>query len=110
MLLEDEPDTSLPARRNYQAWQEFLAGLSPGSRGPLLGLADFRKLVAALPLGGYWETGLKANCWPADSRVVLDMLAGREGRPGKVAGRLIRDIQAHGLDYGNFWWACWRRK
>jgi SAM-dependent methyltransferase len=109
LILEDQPTTSTPARENYNRLQAFLARLMPGNREPLLGLDDFRKWLAALPVPVQgWQLGLQENSWPADTQAVVGMLRGQGGPPRSEVADLIASIGEHGLDYGEYWWAAWR--
>ncbi len=104
-ILEDMPDLSTPARRNYHGLQSFLARVCGPRRGPLLAEEAFQELVQEnLPeveiLGGR-----AINVLRPDHRAVRDMLRGRGQTPTGEAKRLLRAITRHGLDYGDYWWA-----
>lgn len=108
-LLEDEPSVWPAPQRNYGAVQEFLMALSPQSRGPLLSLAHFRKQYASAFGGDVWQMGLKVNDMMVDPETVIGMLSGGGNQPLGKAAHLIKEIQAHGIEYGEYWWACWER-
>ncbi|MBU2503315.1 class I SAM-dependent methyltransferase [bacterium] len=104
LILEDQPGAGSPASRNYRYLQDLLAGLDPRRRGPLVTVQTFRSLLKERP----WVTdapwGLAPNRWPADSGAVATMLAaGSPAESGPVAG-LLRSLERHGLEYGDFWW------
>jgi SAM-dependent methyltransferase len=109
ILLEDEPGDDSPGRKNYADLQVFLETLTQGRRGRLLPLAEFQKIAARVPARGSWSWGLKTNQWPADAQVAARMLRGTGRSPDGEAGRLIKSIGTHGLDYGDYWWALWER-
>lgn len=109
IILEDEPGNKSPAAISYAALQDFLVILTLGRRGKLIRLADFQKLLPAIPLTGSWDTGLKKNNWPADPEAVIKMLRGHGSAPKGEAARLIEAIGRHGLAYGDYWWACWEK-
>jgi len=103
-VLEDEPDLSTPARRNYHDLQAFLAILCGPGRGPLVP-ADTMRPVAerALPRADL-QWGRLVNRRRADVRAVLGMLGRGEGSDRGEGGRLRRSIGRHGLEYGPYWW------
>lgn len=103
-VLEDEPDLSTPARRNYHDLQAFLAVLCGPGRGPLVPLRKVRPLAERALPGADVRGGRLANRRRADVRAVLDMLRRGEGGDRGEAGRLRRLIARHGLDYGPYWW------
>jgi SAM-dependent methyltransferase len=109
LLLEDQPDSSTPARRNYREVQEFLVTLSAGSRAPLLDRKAFAGIGEKVLKAGTWRYGLKTNRQRADVQAVTALLCGQGGAPGPVAARLIGQIEKHGIDYGPYWWACWQK-
>lgn len=110
IVLEDEPGDDSPGRKNFADLQVFLQTLTQGRRGRLLPLARFQAIAARGPAQGKWSWGLKANQWPADAQAAARMLRGTGRSPEGEAGRLIKSIATHGLDYGDYWWALWERE
>ena len=108
ILLEDQPDRKRSASRNYAEVQDFLVTISAGRRGPLLKLERFQELVVTATGDHGWTYGLKNNRWPVEQENVVTLLQGQGGNPGPIASRLIANIRKHGLQYGQYWWACWQ--
>jgi len=107
LIFEDEPGLSSSAQRNFSDLQTFLAQLMGPSRGPLLALSEFMKIVNTSTPGQAWTTGLTENQCRPDTGPVLEMLMGEnsELNPDTAAGRLRFNIERDGMSYGNFWWA-----
>ncbi|MGD9548281.1 MAG: class I SAM-dependent methyltransferase [Candidatus Krumholzibacteriia bacterium] len=104
LILEDQPGAGSPARRNYRDLQDLLAGLDPRRRGPLVTVQSFRSLVKDRAWVADAPWGLAPNRYPADGEAVAAMLAaGSPAESGPVAG-LLRSLERHGLEYGDFWW------
>jgi SAM-dependent methyltransferase len=110
-ILEDEPRSRPAAVRHYRDLQAFLARVDPGGRRPLLPRQRFEARLARSGERGGWRTGAGRNRYPADRRAAAALLRGtgtgtRDGGEGEAA-RLARAIARDGLDYGEYWWACW---
>jgi len=105
-IFEDEPGRATPAERNFCDLQAFLAQLLPESRGPLLALSRFRKVVGDEADPTPWTFGFQQHKdEPLNATEVMRFLSAGEGTPtGAVAG-LIRSIGRDGLTPGRYWWA-----
>jgi len=104
-LFEDEPSASLPAEKNFRDLQDFLARLMPESRGSLLSLDRFQRLLAETPDVGAWKFGCQSNDVTIDATAVVRFLAAGEGRHTGKEAALIRAIGRDGVSPGRFWWA-----
>ncbi|MCP4571976.1 MAG: class I SAM-dependent methyltransferase [bacterium] len=106
-VLEDEPAATAGPAGHYSRLQALLAGL-PG-RGPLLPLADFRRLCrrGAVRIA---EDGWAANRYPMDAGAVVEMLASGKPPPGSEAAILAADIARDGIAAGHYWWARVERR
>ncbi len=102
-IFEDEPGDATPGAANYKDLQSWLARLVPG-RSPLLSLTSFRDGFAPGADDG-WSFGLAANEYPASVDGALAVLEPDFGDVEGEAGRLADRIRAHGLSYGQYWWA-----
>jgi hypothetical protein len=103
-IFEDEPGDDSPGEANYRDLQVFLSRLLPESRGPLVPLEKFRTNSAAFLDRAAWEFGKVRNRQAIAAEPVLEML-GHQYEPGGEVGRLVKNIGAHGLDPGYYWWA-----
>lgn len=104
-LFEDEPSASLPAERNFRELQDFLARLMPESRGPLISLNRFKKMIAKSSDLAEWQFGCQTNEVTIDATSVVRFLAAGRGSPTGREAALLRAIGRDGVSPGRFWWA-----
>ncbi len=111
-IFEDEPDFNDPSAVNFKELQAFLAQLQPHYRGPLISLDFFLEWAGKnFPLQT-WLSGLETNQNSPDISAVLEMLTGQgiNPKPTGTAGRLLKSINNHGLNYGKYWWVCGQKR
>ncbi len=106
-LFEDEPGESIESEKNYFLLQAFLSQVMPATRGPLLSRKKFCDVVSGITPQQAWNTGFVENTEKPDSVAVISMLKGgaNEIPASGPVGRLVSDIENHGLSYGSYWWA-----
>ncbi len=103
-ILEDKPDHSTAARRNYLELQKLLAFLDGSQRGPLLEFENFLPLVQKHVPSGLMQGGTCPNNKKPDVRPILEFLVGKGKVPGGKIGALVGSLERFGLDYGDYWW------
>ncbi len=104
-IFEDEPSQATPAERNFGDLQAFLAQLMPESRGSLLALSRFRKMIAEDADVTPWTFGFQRNEETLEATEVMRFLGAGEGTPTGPVARLIRAIGRDGVAPGRYWWA-----
>ncbi len=104
-ILEDDPDPTVPAQRNFRDLQRFLARLLPESRGTLLGLNRFRESVASGEAAAGWTFGYQQNGVGVDPTEVLRLLSAGQGRVTGAEAALSEAISRDGIAPGRYWWA-----
>ncbi len=104
LVLEDEPAGQPAAAARYRDLQAFLARVAPGTRGPLLAAAAFRRGLPPGLAARIVSAGEQDNSWPQDAAAAVALLRSGRPAPGGEADRLARAIEADGLACGRQWW------
>jgi len=106
-IFGDVPANDPPAVRNFRNLQDLLGRITGGGRGPLRTMTEVRNLLDDGT--GRWVFGQQENGRQPDTDAVIAFLAGEGVQPGGEVAALLAAIEAEGLDYGDYWWACWNR-